>query len=64
MALAAKDSIVLYEASVKATNYFAVNVDAFESRGYESGYKLEAWLRHSYEVNIMNAVSGEVGNIC
>ena len=39
---------------MKATNYFAVNVNAFESRGYDSRYKVEAWLR----------VSGEVGNMC
>ena len=38
---AAMDLIVWYETSVKATNYFALNVDAFESRGYESRYKVK-----------------------
>ena len=48
------DSTIWYEAFVKAANYFAVNVNAFESRGYDSRYKVETWLR----------VSGEVENIC
>ena len=39
---------------MKATKYFAVNANAFESRGYDSRYKVEVWLR----------VSGEVGNMC
>ena len=48
------DSTICYEAFVKAANYFAVNVSAFESRGYDSRYKVETWLR----------VSGEAGNMC
>ena len=39
---------------MKATKYFALNANAFESRGYDSRYKVEAWLR----------VSREVGNVC
>ena len=39
---------------MQAPNYFAVNVNAFESRGYDSRYKVGTWLR----------VSGEVGNMC
>ena len=35
----------------ESANYFAVNVNAFESRGYDSRYKVETWLR----------VSGEAG---
>ena len=35
-------------------NYFVVNVNAFESKGYGSRYKVETWLR----------VSGEAGNMC
>ena len=54
MASAAMDSTIWYEAFVKAANYFAVNVNAFESRGYDSIYKVETWLR----------VSGEAGNMC
>ena len=54
MASAAMDSTMWYEAFVNAANCFAVNVNAFESRGYDSRYKVETWLR----------VSGEAGNMC
>ena len=44
----------LVEAFVKATNSFVVNVNAFESKGYDKRYKVETWLR----------VSGEARNMC
>ena len=48
------DSTIWQEAFVTTANYFAVNVNAFESKGYDSRYKVETWLR----------VSGEAGNMC
>ena len=38
----------------QSNELFAVNVNAFESRGYDSRYKVETWLR----------VTGEAGNMC